>query len=308
MCKEKLAVRIFPPHSGPFAILNLFLRWPQLPRKPSSFFNVSMPPKYARKGLRRTYARKPVSYARRKYATRGKGSKAAWARKPIQGRIDEQRGERPVPHYLTSASLAQRGGTLWPERIFTKLKYTELLIFTSTSGAVSANIYSQNSLFDPNVTGTGHQPLGFDQLSVLYSAYKVYGSKITCRCYQIGTGTQAALTGSVSILSSASNTSSSVGSTVAERDSGVTRTVGTAGSSPNVISSSTRTGIARGETPSRVRYDPNYSSGIGASPAIQTYWHVYYNTADQATTSVCNMNVDLEYDCEFTARIQPAQS
>lgn len=267
-----------------------------------------MPPKYARKGLRRAYARKPVSYARRKYAGRGKGTKASWLRKPISGRIDEQRGERPVTTYLSSASLASRGGTLWPERMFTKLKYTEILAFTSTAGAITDNVYKANSLFDPNNTGTGHQPLGYDQISVWYARYRVFGSKITLRCYQTGTGTQNALTGTVSILSSSSATPSSVGTTIAERDAGVTRTVGAGGSTLNVLSASARAGTPRGETPAKVRNDPNYEAGIGADPTTLTYWLVYYSTADQATTSVCNMNIDIEFDCEFFSRIQPAQS
>ena len=36
-----------------------------------------------------------------------------------------------------------------------------------------------NSLFDPNRTGTGHQPYGFDQLSTFYNRYYVTGSKMT---------------------------------------------------------------------------------------------------------------------------------
>lgn len=267
-----------------------------------------MPYKYARKGLRRSYARKPVSYARTKYASRGKGTKAAWMRKPIQGRIDEQRGERPIQTRLSSASLASRGGTLWPERVFTKLKYLELLIFTSTAGAVDDNVYKANSLFDPNSSGVGTQPMGLDQLAVLYSRYRVFGSKITLRCTQIGTGTQAALTGSVSILSSASATPSTQPNGIPERDGGVTRTVGAGGSTLNQISASARTGTPRGETATKVRNDPNYEASTGADPAVLTYWIIYYNTADQATTSVCNISVDIEFDCEFFSRLQPGQS
>lgn len=277
----------------------------------NSLFHVLMPARYARKGYRRSFSRfprKPISYARTKYGSRGKGTKAAWLRKPIPGRINEERGEIPHATRLTSTSLAQRGGTLWPERIYTKLKYTELLAFTSTSGAVTEGVFKQNSLFDPYNTGVGHQPLGFDQLAVLYSRYRVFGSKITCRCYQVGSGTTAATSGTVSILSSSSATPSAVGTTIAERDEGVTRTVGANTPVQQMLSASARAGTARGETPAKVRNDPNYEAGIGADPAVLTYWLVYYTTADQATTSICNINTDIEYDCCFFARIQPAQS
>ena len=36
-----------------------------------------------------------------------------------------------------------------------------------------------NSLFDPDQTGTGHQPYYFDQFAALYNRYTVLGSKLT---------------------------------------------------------------------------------------------------------------------------------
>lgn len=199
-------------------------------------------------------------------------------------------------------------GTLWSERIFTKLKYSEILIFTSTAGAITDNIYSQNDLFDPNVTGTGHQPMGFDQLAVLYNRYRVFGSKVTLRCSQTGTGTQQALTGTVSLQSTASVTPSTAIGVPPERDSTITRTVGAAGESNGILSAAAKVGTARGVTATAVRNDPAYSAIVTTDPATQTYWHIYYNTADGATTSTCTINVLIEYDCEFFSRVMPAGS
>jgi len=61
-----------------------------------------------------------------------------------------------------------------------KLRYhEEELTFTSTSGVPGGYVYSANGMFDPNITGTGHQPLGFDQMMLLYEQYTVIKSKIT---------------------------------------------------------------------------------------------------------------------------------
>lgn len=38
-----------------------------------------------------------------------------------------------------------------------------------------------NGLYDPSITGTGHQPRGFDQMMQFYSYYTVVGSKITVK-------------------------------------------------------------------------------------------------------------------------------
>lgn len=43
--------------------------------------------------------------------------------------------------------------------------------------------FSANGLYDPNVTGGGHQPLGFDQVMPMYDHYTVIGSKITITAF-----------------------------------------------------------------------------------------------------------------------------
>jgi len=38
-------------------------------------------------------------------------------------------------------------------------------------------VYCQNGLYDPDITGVGHQPRGFDQLEELYTRYYVYAAR-----------------------------------------------------------------------------------------------------------------------------------
>lgn len=45
-------------------------------------------------------------------------------------------------------------------------------------GSVPTNYYSCNGLYDPDVTGTGHQPMGFDQMMALYEQFTVIRSHI----------------------------------------------------------------------------------------------------------------------------------
>lgn len=49
----------------------------------------------------------------------------------------------------------------------------------STGGIIDEYIFCANGLYDPNVTGTGHQPMGFDQMYALYSHYTVTHATIT---------------------------------------------------------------------------------------------------------------------------------
>lgn len=51
---------------------------------------------------------------------------------------------------------------------------------TGTAGVFGGgNTYRLNSLYDPDLTGAGHQPYGYDQISALYRRYLVRGVKIT---------------------------------------------------------------------------------------------------------------------------------
>ena len=52
-------------------------------------------------------------------------------------------------------------------------------IGTLAAGSYSAQSMRGNGVYDPDLTGTGHQPRGFDQMAALYGYYAVKSS--TCR-------------------------------------------------------------------------------------------------------------------------------
>lgn len=72
-----------------------------------------------------------------------------------------------------------------PQRYITKMKYADFVL-TDTNGQYQFNL---NSIWDPNRTGVGHQPYGFDTLASLYNRYRV----ISCgwRIQATGVGGQA---------------------------------------------------------------------------------------------------------------------
>lgn len=67
-----------------------------------------------------------------------------------------------------------------PQTLKTTLRYEELISLNPGVGGTADNyIFSANSLYDPNVTGAGHQPRGFDELMSFYDHYVVIGAKLT---------------------------------------------------------------------------------------------------------------------------------
>lgn len=59
-----------------------------------------------------------------------------------------------------------------------KLRYVQEIQADPAAAGVYSYYFNATSLFDPNSSGGGHQPLGFDQWATIYAKYTVVGSKI----------------------------------------------------------------------------------------------------------------------------------
>jgi len=69
---------------------------------------------------------------------------------------------------------------LFPPRFIKRLVYVETgLTVVGTSGLAGNYFFAANGMFDVNITGTGHQPMGFDQMMLMYNHYTVTSSKIS---------------------------------------------------------------------------------------------------------------------------------
>lgn len=67
----------------------------------------------------------------------------------------------------------------FPKSKMFKFRYCDSVVLNAPIGNIASHVFKANGLYDPDVTGTGHQPLGFDEASVYYNHYVVLGSKIT---------------------------------------------------------------------------------------------------------------------------------
>lgn len=68
----------------------------------------------------------------------------------------------------------------FPRQMITTMRYcTAIQLDPGSAGIRAFHRFSANGIYDPDVTGTGHQPHGHDQYQTIYQHYKVIGSKIT---------------------------------------------------------------------------------------------------------------------------------
>lgn len=69
----------------------------------------------------------------------------------------------------------------FPTRMVAKLRYCETISMLSSLTPLTNINIACNSIYDPNLTGTGHQPYGHDTYATIYNQYTVLKSKITFR-------------------------------------------------------------------------------------------------------------------------------
>lgn len=66
----------------------------------------------------------------------------------------------------------------FPDRLRTKLHYCDVVQLSASAGSPGLWQFRLNNMFDPDLTGVGHQPQWYDQLSAVYSYVSIAASKI----------------------------------------------------------------------------------------------------------------------------------
>lgn len=77
-------------------------------------------------------------------------------------------------------------GPTYPNGLIAKHKYSQSKVLSATYvntdiPGTALQSFRTASLFDPDRTGTGHQPLFFDEMAAIYNQYRVLGAKCRVR-------------------------------------------------------------------------------------------------------------------------------
>jgi len=79
----------------------------------------------------------------------------------------------------SAASVMLRHIPIFPIRKFVKgMLYHDGFAVTSGVGTMGGYVFSANGIYDPNISGTGHQPMGFDQMMLFYEQYAVVAATV----------------------------------------------------------------------------------------------------------------------------------
>jgi hypothetical protein len=84
-------------------------------------------------------------------------------------------------HSVTAMAVSARSmiRSILPDKYHCTLKYCSSKQYTSGTGGIvgTTNTFQLNGLYDPDITGAGHQPYGFDQITPFYSVYTVRNAR-----------------------------------------------------------------------------------------------------------------------------------
>lgn len=94
--------------------------------------------------------------------------------KTRKGRVVKRKVRKSLPY---APYVNRLGSSGFPQFINTRMKYVDYVTFNTVS-APTTKTYGLNCLFDPDLDLGGHQPMGFDQIQVMYGRYRVSAARI----------------------------------------------------------------------------------------------------------------------------------
>ncbi len=197
---------------------------------------------------------------------RQKQQRRARGRNPKRGNRAD--GVKIQTHSGTQVGLSWM--PIFPSYVKKRLTYYEGIQLSNLLFAPANYVYSANGLYDPNITGTGHQPDGFDQMMLFYNHYVVTSAKITVNFRN--TSATYPMTVAISVNSSPTAITDAV--RIAESGYVVRDTIGILGSGANCKTLSMTCDMSRYSGIPVLRDAPEYRGDVSNNPTEQTYFNV----------------------------------
>jgi len=191
-------------------------------------------------------------------------------------------------------SIARFPGIGFPDQLRCTLRYSDLGVQFTASISPAAQVYRANSLFDPDLTGSGSQPEYFDQIAAVYGQYCVQGCRIKAELFNTGTTSNA-----VVLLYSDANIATQSVENMTEHRYAKHAVVSAKAGMDNVtlILPPILNSTIQGER--SLNTDPSNYTGVGTNPTDPTYAIFRTSAMDNATNSNIYANFYIEYDCWF---------
>lgn len=183
----------------------------------------------------------------------------------------------------------------FPPRLITRLRYCDTYSLTSTAGSLAKQVMYINSTFDPDNSGTGHQPAYRDTYATLYNHYAVISAKVKVT-FVSNSATSSMLVG---CKFDDDNTTSSTATTLMEESTGQHLLL------PNNAGSiSCRTLSFNWSCEKQLGINPyaseTYKTLVTSNPSEIAAFLIWAQPIDGSSTTVTSVLVDMEQEVLFT--------
>jgi hypothetical protein len=192
-----------------------------------------------------------------------------------------------------------------PDRAKVDLIYEQRVSTISTFGTPQHYVFRGNGVYDPDQTGTGGQPTGYDQWSALYDKVVVMDSEIDISFFSLDDDTSENETTELGLLPTPEST---FAVTDVQENAAlpyghfVVASFGNARPLNNHLHGKMSSNKIFGVTPQTIRSERNYSSSTSATPNQQWFWNVAFEPANESSNVTLVMYVRIRYTCEFWSR------
>ena len=177
----------------------------------------------------------------------------------------------------------------------TKLTYYDVATISTGAGSAGTRVYSCNGLYDPDITGAGHQPMPFDQLMLSFEHY------VTTAAKMVVSFKNTSSTNSMSVaisLSSGTSPTTAYGSLV-ENGILVRDRLGMYPGADSVKVLSMPVSIGKFGAVRNLMDNPNYEGSVGGNPAEQSYFHISAWNPDSVSSTDCICEIYIVYFAVF---------
>lgn len=223
-------------------------------------------------------------YKIRKYLTTGTKSTAS-VKKKTKYVAKKYALKKPVYNKTTV-----NAGLGFPKKLMMTHKYNEVVVPTCSVGALAYYTFSCNSLYDPNVTSGGHQPMFFDQLTAIYDHYTVIGSIATIKITHLVPSNYSARVGC--FINDDSTVTPSTMDALCENSQSKHRLLAAGQTTPVVF---TMKWSAKKTFGGSVLGNDNLQGSYNSSPTEQSMFTLMVQPTDQVTTSSYVVDVSIRY-------------
>lgn len=185
-----------------------------------------------------------------------------------------------------------------------RMKYVETITLDPASGSVAAYQFDLRSMYDPNSTGTGHQPSNFDRFMQIYNKWTV--TKTAFLVSNAWNSTSSVTPGVWGFLISKSGSQVSGFSNIdqlleqpyvkyARTPAGVSNTTPYPGS----ISATIPSGPWLGIRDNRILFTDEYSGDGSTGPVETVYAEVFFGNIAGNDPGAVPFRVEIQFTCTF---------